>query len=525
MLAAMEALITLGTCREVPVVGFVGGMLVTGIIVSPKACMELWADLQDELQRNPIDKSADQPQTRSTRQTALTSFFSPTKPRPQPVITERVRTHKVYVSDSKTRAKDSLPKEEDTLAGQLQCMMYKELLDAMLLSASTSGLVAGISPMSGGELSEEPTASTSNRPSARPLAFDSVFRHLSIDPAEPFSDRFLSQSVPIIAGNGLRMGASSARNLSDMVVVWERYVVELGLGTPSSPSTAGPSSPAKSAKAKGKAKADDNGGRTETRLELVYRRAGQKKTKGKSKRRRQDKMADDGVDEMAEAEPGVKEKAEEARVAEEERLVQLAIEESLKTAPQLQEEAAGSEEFLSDPPRPADTIHGTPQADVHVTLAAGELPVSIARPPSHLSEYHMDRTSDEEREDAEIAWAVEMSLVDAQLDDTPGEVAVPLSQRSDVAAPPPAPVVEPSPQASPRSARSRSSSPTPPPSTGTTSGSIIGRHRFQHNIELLERHLASVLQYWHGQREPIGVQLKDTGRCGWCEFEEGCEWR
>ena len=34
MLAAMEALITLGTCREVPVVGFVGGILVTGIIVS-----------------------------------------------------------------------------------------------------------------------------------------------------------------------------------------------------------------------------------------------------------------------------------------------------------------------------------------------------------------------------------------------------------------------------------------------------------------------------------------------------------
>jgi hypothetical protein len=34
MLASMESLLTLGTCRELPVVGFVGSILVTGIIVS-----------------------------------------------------------------------------------------------------------------------------------------------------------------------------------------------------------------------------------------------------------------------------------------------------------------------------------------------------------------------------------------------------------------------------------------------------------------------------------------------------------
>jgi exonuclease V len=34
MLSALEALLTLGKCRELPVVGFVKGVLVMGIIVS-----------------------------------------------------------------------------------------------------------------------------------------------------------------------------------------------------------------------------------------------------------------------------------------------------------------------------------------------------------------------------------------------------------------------------------------------------------------------------------------------------------
>ncbi len=34
MLSSLEALLTLGKCREMPVAGFVGGVLVMGIIVS-----------------------------------------------------------------------------------------------------------------------------------------------------------------------------------------------------------------------------------------------------------------------------------------------------------------------------------------------------------------------------------------------------------------------------------------------------------------------------------------------------------
>lgn len=33
MFSALEALLTLGKCRELPVVGFVGGFLIMGVIV------------------------------------------------------------------------------------------------------------------------------------------------------------------------------------------------------------------------------------------------------------------------------------------------------------------------------------------------------------------------------------------------------------------------------------------------------------------------------------------------------------
>jgi exonuclease V len=57
------------------------------------------------------------------------------------------------------------------------------------------------------------------------------------------------------------------------------------------------------------------------------------------------------------------------------------------------------------------------------------------------------------------------------------------------------------------------------------SGGIIGRHRFKYDSGLLRKHLEGVMSYWHGIRQPSGVDINNTRRCGWCEFEDGCEWR
>lgn len=338
------------------------------------------------------------------------------------------------------------------MAGQLQCMMYKELLDAMLLPAVVQDDM---------EVDSTPHL----RPSSTPLAFATVFEHLGIHSSQPFSDRFIAQIRPIILGNALRMDANTIGSLDDLVQVWKRYIPELGLGTPLPILTD---------------QVVAEGGRTETRLELVYRRAGPKKV-GKRDRSRKGKGEEDHKMEDRETLQPISLSAE-ARAEEEDRPVQLAIDESLK---------------LIIPELPKSQV-GTESAD---------------RSSSRGGEYQVDRTSDEEREEDELALAVEMSLAGVEVDDTPGEVTVPLSQSgSDIT---PAVVPE----------QRKSHSPSPPPGTGTASGSIIGRHRFQHDTALLENHLKSVLQYWLGEREPVGVAAVDTNRCGWCEFEEGCEWR
>jgi hypothetical protein len=206
-------------------------------------------------------------------------------------------------------------------------MLYKQLLDALLLAPSTD-------------------------------LFARLFQHLDLDPAAPFSDLFVIQSIPVVVGNGLRCSTGTARTLGDMVAVWGQYVDLLGLG-----------------------KSKAHPGITEPQLELVYRRAGKEKKTAKKK------------------------------------------------------------------------------------------------------------PSESEEEQEELAWAVQMSLM--PIDDT--SMTLPLSQGST--------------------------------SSTAESGSIIGRHRFLYDALLLSAHLEHALAYWMGRREPIGVQEEQASRCGWCEFEEGCEWR
>ena len=56
-------------------------------------------------------------------------------------------------------------------------------------------------------------------------------------------------------------------------------------------------------------------------------------------------------------------------------------------------------------------------------------------------------------------------------------------------------------------------------------GSIIGSHVFTHDRVSLAHSLESVLNFWMATRQPAGVGIENVNRCGWCEFEEGCEWR
>lgn len=386
--------------------------------------------LKDEISRQPIKDKSKAPNVDTSpgpTQTALTSFFSPTKPR-----TPKLEcTHKLKISDSKTRASGTLPRESDTTAGQLQVMLYKELFDAMMtVTSRTSG---------------EEGQSTVN------MSFEQVFLHLGLEPDQPFSEAFMRQSQPILLGNMLTHGAEEARCLSDMVQVWSRYVEALGLGA---------------------------GGRSEDHLELVYRRAGGQK-KGKSKRKRQ----------AATTSEALPNDAPMTISQEEERQLQLAIAQSLQTD--------------SNP-----TTEITP-IDAEVLDVA----TSFLDPPAPKV------YTEEEREKEEDAIALEVEMAyrkSGEIQDAGETIPVRASQD----------------RMSPSETLGMEIDDTPvgmipeeDMDDGPKSGGIIGRHRFKYNAKLLKDHLQNVMSYWHGLRQPSGVGVEDTRRCGWCEFEDGCEWR
>lgn len=429
MLSSLEALISLGKCREMPICGFVGDVYVSGII--------------DEIERKPIETSTPSTPGKVKRQSTLNDFFGGTRP----------PTHRLIISDSKTRASGTLPKFEDTRAGQYQVMLYKELLDALMMTAPNPDATAD---------SILPTSTTGG--------FAKIFDHLGLNAGAPFSEGFLSQANAIIVGNGLRWGASDAKCLLQLADCWEQYVQELGLDL-------------------GKGKNDKASG---DELQLVFRRAGHDK-KYRSRKRRKKGWA------------GKRRRSGRSRRQQtptgEDTDIQKAIHLSLLD--------------VSDPPASHMTESQVsaildPQITAPTETQPCQSASSLQRNDSTASLF--DQDSEQDREDDELALAIEMSLTQEPAPMVPTqtvEVPVISSQES------PETLKSPLPQ----------SQLEPEEDEDGTSGAIIGRLTFPHDPKALAEHLAWALGYWRGEREPQGVPLEHTRRCAWCEFEDGCEWR
>jgi len=54
---------------------------------------------------------------------------------------------------------------------------------------------------------------------------------------------------------------------------------------------------------------------------------------------------------------------------------------------------------------------------------------------------------------------------------------------------------------------------------------ILGTKEFPLDTNFLDGYLTDVLQWWHGQRPPRGVEVALSRRCFSCEYMDGCEWR
>ncbi|WWC58860.1 uncharacterized protein I303_101405 [Kwoniella dejecticola CBS 10117] len=535
MLAAIKSLLDQGKCRELPVAGFVKGVLVYGII--------------DEVVREaiPADPKTDIP-AKDKSQTSLMSYaFSSsrtTSAASASAAISKPRTHRLRISDSKTRTSDALPKEEDTLAGRLQVMLYKELLDAILLSA-TSPSTTTLASRSNAEDPRSSSGSTSILPSRNTFSWDFIFAHLGLDPNAEFSEVFLAQSQLVVLGNNIGFNADQAKTLDDLRIVFEKYISLLGLGEPVLQSRVNSRNGQYKGKGKAKDKDEDkNLGKTEDLLKLVYRRAsGKKKTKKnkqkKHKELRRSKRLKGGaehaekveIEEQGEPPPSTRSHTSQQDLSEEDakeaRLIELAIQESLKST------------NVPDIQYPDTSSKGNPDPIIE---SAGTVPL---RPPTGSSEQKYwgsedDEDNENDEEDVDLALAVEMSLnpdlkvrEDLELEhdalenghgivhvnvqhipDNPGNTqsTTGSSQNSAIST-------------NPAEALSHKHVEAEDDDGKSGSGKVIGVHRFSHSPLLLARHLENVLQFWMGEREPSGVSLEETRRCGWCEFEESCEWR
>ncbi|OXM76093.1 hypothetical protein C364_06197 [Cryptococcus neoformans Bt63] len=549
MLSAVEALLTIGKCREMPVVGFINDIMVLGII--------------DEIIRSPIEppklkasKSTTPSKSPSniSHQTSLAHFFTsikhsqvvgqtPSVDLPLTSLSQqsRPRTHKLYISDSKTRAVLSVPQDDDTKAGKIQVMMYKEMLDAILLAPYRSNTP----PSTDQQPLDNPFSVLPSRAS-EPFAWKKLFDHLSLSPTEPFSEQFFKEGRMVIKGNKLRHGANEALCLQDFVQVWEKYVEDLGLGY------------CKETKLKDireKGEEWENLGKTEDRLELVYRWAGGKKKRkrGEARKRRKkgsdrespNKQEDPLDGEFQGGEASLNRAHGHLEAEEEQRLIRLAIAESLN---------------MDTDVSPTTSYLTTPTLTPPYTI-----PVLHANPASMSRKHKEDRAESTAQEDEEYwtstddefyAHVIESGLSEERAGGdsfVPGSVGtIPNGAATNNPTIPTSKVPFASTPSNPKSSYFQSplvpSTPSKKPSGVHTSqlsalisqeetktktkskdylvaGSIIGRSAFSHSPKFLADHLKNVLQFWMGERPPKGVEIHEAKRCAYCEFEDGCEWR
>jgi exonuclease V len=444
----------------------------------------------------------------------------------------------LYVSDSKTRAAGTMPKEENSNNGKMQLMLYKEMLDSMVveglrqyarderspLSAQNASAdevevvgerledevvcidededeVAAIKPKEASPLLEGKLSgkvSTSTDSAIDPFTWQDLFDHLALDASQPFTETFLAQSRPLIEGNSLSATVAGARNLQQMTRCWAEYTSRLGLGT-IDPNL----DDAGIEEALDKETGGRKIGRSEKLLSLVYRRVG-KSTKMKA--RRTQSATDNGR--VKERSNGKKRrKRGKGALDDVEAVPSLSIEESSR--------GEGVATTDSPPIQSLNAMEVEEERTLQLAIAESlSIPLEFSEFISRGSKIEgpcPDTSAGDEEQLPESLLPRRSSTEDVkQYPSQPGPLQ---SESSDT--------VEPA-----LFINSEQSSPSPAEAEAPgTDGSIIGSHRFAYSSTLLADHIERILQFWTGAREPVGVTIENTSRCGWCEFEDGCEWR
>ncbi|GJJ13174.1 hypothetical protein Clacol_007425 [Clathrus columnatus] len=204
MLACIQTLALSGICREFPVVGFVHGQLVAGIIDEIKRAPYTKADPTADIatdsppsspprsQPNHTDQKRSRGRPRKSSGSQPYNQTSNVSDNSNPPKLHQKQQHCLFISDSKTRFSRSLPPHSGTLASRLQLMLYRNLLND-LVSLTT------------------------------PFDFDRLWQSLRLDPMRTFSASFLAQILPLLGHD------SNVACLRDLEQKWKINLAQLDL--------------------------------------------------------------------------------------------------------------------------------------------------------------------------------------------------------------------------------------------------------------------------------------------------------
>ncbi|GAA5862721.1 hypothetical protein JCM3774_001896 [Rhodotorula dairenensis] len=546
----LHTLLEKGKVRELPVVGWLGGHLVFGVIDEverreivpppPEPAPSPSKAPATPKRRRRTEKARETPEKDDQRK--LDQFFqlirSPAKPGgtvagsrdtgpaaglnedkmadesggidaaaagPPPVgssaptPTAKLPTWGYLLSDTKTRFNRSIPHPAESRPARLQLMLYHRLLSAMLGRESTER-----------DAVPECSSSADGRDSdpAPALSWHDLFAHLSLSPSTPLSDDFLESVAPVISDSGIRAGLQEATTLEQFVQVLLSYGKLLRRGRDA-------------------VLLDE--------LEIVYRlrhENGRAYANRRGKRRARNKAVD--AESPPQQKPAVsRDRAASAAMHVEDTDLQLAIAVSLSEIPKVAKDEPPAMAMV-DSPASSDA---TAQSDLDKQLedsqlpffANPSLPIPLLSSPSRASQ---DDCAALSLPGSAFALPNNSQAAASSTADEPGLAAaarprynlrrrrarsVTAGPAPDIAPPPPheqpAPPVPPSPQ-------------TPAqPLTPPDDSDLIGVDTFEYTPGDLDLWLDSVLAYWNGRRPPEGVALAQVNRCRSCEFEDGCEWR
>ncbi|KAG8969897.1 hypothetical protein FRC03_000143 [Tulasnella sp. 419] len=460
---------------------------------------------------------------------------------------------RVHINDTKTREQRTLP--SDDLSGRLQLMIYRRLLSALLTPPS---------------LSYNPTQGSETGPNFS-FSFPSLFEYRKLNPNKGFSDQFIQQAQEIMPEGRL------LRNLNEVVECWWSIVDGLGLQTPNGAWDAsekdfeGPVDPeleliyrsrggTRTQQRKGKrggkgkkdalqplnedVKAANTQGLTLLSEEEQLTLAIHMSLEESNELKRESKPADSVDDSATAKDPSPAPLASSsgscspdadripasvADILDQGTMCSQGIsdwdkedgeyyirDEELKNIKTSQEYVVTSQEYKTSASQEVE-----PTSQEYVTALSQEPPKSqeyftAQESPAPL-ESSLNMSTNESKDTiqghkANVAGPTRtLATMNPVKEESDSELSSPSEELDDLGIS----VIENFGQ----------------PDAKVTKQSSFGHHdiigitRFKYDQQLLNKRLTAALEYWTGVRDPVGVDIEDTWKCGFCEYREGCEWR